>query len=84
MENANGNARGGPDSLDQELAAQLGTIFSSLHRHTGHDFSRYKRGTLLRRIRRRFQTLRAASGADYLAKPASMERIEQVLANPPR
>jgi PAS domain S-box-containing protein len=66
MDNANGNARGGPDSLDQELAVHLGTIFSLLHKHTGHDFGRYKPGTMLRRIRRRIQALHAASVADYL------------------
>jgi two-component system CheB/CheR fusion protein len=67
MENADGNMRGGPDTLDRELVAQLGAIFSLLHRHTGHDFSRYKEGTMLRRIRRRIQSLHAASVADYVA-----------------
>ena len=67
MENANGNMRDGPDTLDRELAAHLGTIFSLLHKHTGHDFGSYKRGTVLRRIRRRIQALHAASVADYLA-----------------
>jgi PAS domain S-box-containing protein len=66
MENANGNMRDGPDTLDRELAAHLGTIFSLLHKHTGHDFSSYKQGTMLRRIRRRIQALHAASVADYL------------------
>ena len=67
MENSNGNALGGPEALDQDLAAQLGTIFSLLHQHTGHDFGRYKPGTMLRRIRRRIQTLHAASVAHYVA-----------------
>ena len=66
MGNANGNTPGGPDVLDHELAAHLGTIFSLLHKHTGHDFSRYKKGTMLRRIRRRIQALHAASVADYV------------------
>jgi chemotaxis methyl-accepting protein methylase/ActR/RegA family two-component response regulator len=67
MENANGNTREGPETLDRELASHLGTIFSLLHKHTGHDFRRYKQGTVLRRIRRRIQTIHAASVADYLA-----------------
>jgi len=67
MENGNGNMRGGPDALDREVAAQLGTIFSWVHKHTGHDFSRYKEGTVLRRIRRRIQALHAASVPDYVA-----------------
>ena len=66
MENANGNTQGGPNTLDPELAAHIGTILSLLHKHAGHDFSRYKQGTVLRRIRRRIQTLRAASVADYV------------------
>jgi len=66
MENANGNTRSCPDSLDQEISAHLGTIFSLLRKHTGHDFSGYKEGTVLRRIRRRIQTLHAASVADYV------------------
>ena len=67
MENANGDMRDGPDALDRELAAQLATIFSLLHKHTGNDFASYKQGTLLRRIRRRIQSLHLASVADYLA-----------------
>ena len=79
MENANGNTRGGPDALDRELVANLGTIFTLLHKHTGHDFSRYKEGTVLRRIRRRIQTLHAASVSDYVNLLAGQASEAQVL-----
>jgi two-component system CheB/CheR fusion protein len=37
-----------------------------MQRHTGHDFSHYKQGTLVRRIRRRLQIQQSASVADYV------------------
>jgi two-component system CheB/CheR fusion protein len=55
-----------PESLDAELAQRLGTICSLLRQRTGHDFSRYKEGTLLRRIRRRLQLHHMPSGEEYL------------------
>jgi PAS domain S-box-containing protein len=54
------------DTLDQDIAGSLGAICALLHQRTGHDFSRYKEATLLRRIRRRVHVRRAASAAEYV------------------
>ena len=40
-------------SKEQDVKQALRLIFSELHKHTGHDFSDYKRATILRRIERR-------------------------------
>ena len=39
-----------------------------MRRKTGHDFSRYKTGTLNRRIQRRMQVLQLTSVADYVER----------------
>jgi two-component system, chemotaxis family, CheB/CheR fusion protein len=52
--------------LDDQLRAHLGNICSLIHQRTGHDFSRYKEGTLSRRIRRRLQVRHLDSVEDYL------------------
>ena len=45
-----------PDSEGSEGDEQaLRTIFAHLRRHTGHDFTHYKRSTILRRLSRRLQ-----------------------------
>jgi len=49
-----------------ELTANLEALCKLIQRHTGHDFSRYKQATLLRRIRRRLQGLRVTAVADYV------------------
>jgi two-component system CheB/CheR fusion protein len=54
------------EKRDEELAAHLGKICSLVHQRTGHDFGRYKEGTLLRRIRRRLQVSHLDSVEDYL------------------
>jgi two-component system CheB/CheR fusion protein len=51
---------------DEQLAAALDRICPILERKTGHDFSHYKRGTVLRRLRQRLQLRRAASVDEYL------------------
>jgi PAS domain S-box-containing protein len=56
------------DGLDAQVAASLGEICAVLHHHTGHDFSHYKEGTLLRRIRRRIQLQHQGSVAEYVKK----------------
>jgi two-component system CheB/CheR fusion protein len=38
-----------------EAAAALREILATLHARTGHDFSHYKRATVLRRLERRLQ-----------------------------
>ena len=62
-----GARRRGNEAADAEVTASLPAICDVLQRHTGHDFGQYKRGTLLRRIRRRMQIQQTSSAADYLA-----------------
>jgi two-component system CheB/CheR fusion protein len=51
---------------DEQVAASLERIFPILQRRAGHDFSHYKRGTVLRRLRRRLQLRRSPSLDEYL------------------
>jgi two-component system, chemotaxis family, CheB/CheR fusion protein len=53
-----------PTDRDQERAVR--GIFDLLLRRTGHDFSRYKRNTILRRLARRMQLCHQATISDYL------------------
>jgi two-component system CheB/CheR fusion protein len=48
--------------VDEELLQRL---FSYLHLRTGHDFSKYKRSTVLRRVRRRMQVTRTQGLGTY-------------------
>jgi two-component system CheB/CheR fusion protein len=59
---------GGAHGLREELEDQLVKICALLRRKTGHDFSRYKRSTLVRRIRRRMAELRGDSVAGYVER----------------
>jgi PAS domain S-box-containing protein len=61
-------SRGGAavEGLRQEVEEHLPQICSLLRRQSGHDFSRYKQSTLIRRVRRRMADLRADSAAVYL------------------
>lgn len=43
-------------------------VCGHLRHRLGHDFSQYKRSTMLRRIQRRMQVVGASSGQDYLAQ----------------
>jgi len=54
-----------------ELSTSLEALCKLIQRHTGHDFSQYKKATLLRRIRRRLQGLHVTAVADYLQLLAS-------------
>jgi two-component system CheB/CheR fusion protein len=47
---------------------QLARICALLRRKTGHDFSRYKSATLVRRIQRRMHVLQSASAAAYVER----------------
>jgi two-component system CheB/CheR fusion protein len=60
--------RGGEavEGLRQDVEEQLSQICSLLRRRTGHDFSRYKQSTLIRRVRRRMSDLRTDSVASYV------------------
>jgi len=49
-------------NFDEDL---LRSILSQLRVRTGHDFSKYKRSTVLRRIARRMQVTRSAGLKDY-------------------
>lgn len=53
-------------SLDVDGAAnELRRIVALLRARTGHDFSSYKRATVLRRVMRRMQVCRTATFSDY-------------------
>ncbi|MCC6552746.1 MAG: hypothetical protein IT372_06950, partial [Polyangiaceae bacterium] len=52
---------------DEEIEAALERVYGVIRRSTGHDFSHYKRGTVLRRLRRRLLMRRPPSLDEYLA-----------------
>lgn len=54
------------EMLTDEENVSLSHIFAQLRHQTGHDFSPYKRTTILRRIRRRMQVNQITTLADYL------------------
>ena len=58
--------RQGVEALQRQIAGQLGPITAALRKRTGHDFSRYKQSTLLRRIQRRMQVMYLDSAEKYL------------------
>src|SRR5262249_47121052 len=45
----------------------VNSILGYLRARTGHDFSRYKRSTVMRRLTRRLQLVRASDLGDYFA-----------------
>jgi two-component system CheB/CheR fusion protein len=55
----------------RDMAAHLSTICALLRAGTGHDFSKYKHNTLVRRIQRRMQVLRIDT------VPAFIERLRK-------
>ncbi|MFH5805274.1 chemotaxis protein CheB, partial [Alienimonas sp. DA493] len=62
-------AEGGEDggeALLRQADGHLADVFRILQRRTGHDFSGYKKGTILRRIRRRMQVVRASTIERYV------------------
>jgi two-component system CheB/CheR fusion protein len=61
-EKNNDGRDGGLGGLDADL---LRRILAHVRVRTGHDFSKYKRATILRRITRRMQVTRADSPKDY-------------------
>lgn len=56
-----------PEALKEDELAQLQQVLARLRTVTGHDFSRYKRGTVLRRLRRRMQVRAVDDLPAYLA-----------------
>lgn len=53
------------DGLSDEESEALQDIFVKLNKKTGHDFSHYKRSTVLRRLQRRMQVTGNYSISDY-------------------
>ncbi len=72
-------ARKGPDGIRNDVPSHLQEITRLLHAYTGHDFSQYKEKTVVRRIQRRMQVLRAAAVPDYIEhlrqEPTELERL---------
>jgi two-component system CheB/CheR fusion protein len=64
----------GSSNVENAVSAILGYLRS----RTGHDFSRYKRSTVMRRLTRRMQLNRAAELTDYLV--FLRENVEEVAA----
>jgi len=58
----------GPEALVVGTSDELARICTILLHKTGHDFSRYKSPTVVRRIQRRMQVLQAASVAEYIER----------------
>ncbi|WP_424362883.1 chemotaxis protein CheB [Methylocystis parvus] len=50
---------------DEDTEQSIRQIIALLRRRTGHDFSNYKRPTVMRRLARRMQVVRRESFADY-------------------
>jgi two-component system CheB/CheR fusion protein len=59
------------ERLHQEASTYFPQIFSALKKKTGHDFSRYKQSTLLRRIQRRMQISGTSTLRGYAERIAS-------------
>lgn len=57
----------GPGIAEQDVEEGLQEIFAVLRVRTGHDFSQYKRATVLRRLGRRLQVTGVTDLAGYLA-----------------
>ncbi|HUD31802.1 MAG TPA: chemotaxis protein CheB [Variovorax sp.] len=56
---------------EHEAEAALQAVMQLLHQRTGHDFSHYKRATLLRRLERRMQVTRQPTLPGYAAVVAA-------------
>lgn len=59
-----------PDAIAEELPV----VCAIVRERTGHDFSEYKRNTLIRRLHRRIQVLHVRNVSDYLGKLRSDPR----------
>jgi two-component system CheB/CheR fusion protein len=56
-----------PEARPEEQQKALRDVFTQLRVHTGHDFSNYKRPTILRRIERRISVRNLSGIAEYAA-----------------
>ena len=66
---------------DEQVAAFIAPVCEILERATGHDFSQYKQGTVLRRLRRRLFDRQPETMEDYLELLASDPQEPMLLAN---
>lgn len=66
------------DDDGAETENAVGAVLGYLRARTGHDFSRYKRSTVLRRLTRRMQLNRTPELAEYLS--FLRENVEEVAA----
>jgi two-component system CheB/CheR fusion protein len=73
------DARKGSDGLRQDASDHVKEICAYLRKELGHDFSRYKEATLIRRIQRRMQVLQVATVPGYIETlrkdPAQLELL---------
>lgn len=67
VELLNGRAQIAPAGIGEDDEDMLGRILTHVRARTGHDFSKYKRATVRRRIARRAQVTRRESLSDYYA-----------------
>lgn len=67
------------ENLMEDGNRRLHKIFDQVRSHTGHDFSKYKRSTVLRRVERRMQMHNLESLDDYLdhlrGNPGEVRRL---------
>ena len=67
------------ETPEEEEEAALGDVIAELRRHTGHDFSSYKRATLLRRVGRRMMVTECGELSQYAqfarARPAEWQAL---------
>jgi two-component system CheB/CheR fusion protein len=71
------------ETLDEQTEKDIRSILAAVHAHTGHDFSRYKRKTIRRRIDRRLVLHQIQSLAEYISylreSPAEVQQLFQDL-----
>lgn len=56
------------EGLRQDMGDHLKVLFRLLHSEVGHDFSQYKRSTLMRRIQRRMLVCQTETMPDYILR----------------
>lgn len=65
--------------LRQDMEDHLNTVLGLLNSEVGHDFSQYKRSTLMRRIQRRMLVCQTETVVDYIARlrqdPAEFQHL---------
>ena len=69
----------GPDGIRQDLPNHLSSICAILLGKLGRDFSKYKTGTLMRRIQRRMHVLQAKNVAAYIIQLQTLPNEAELL-----